>query len=222
MMMQGDAYYAAAHWGARAEPPSECALRWSGLLGELAQVDPVFSKWFVVSTRQPVGRSVAVDQLEHNHADVGGAPIVDLGVSLSLWNGSQDTTACKVRGTCGCYHPRVNNVCMLSLPRPGDARQRLLGEDKRLKIVLAMAHAWEPDWVVVSTDQGRAMARVGTSAPYAGLTTYVSNPGGFGPLPAAAQDFSSLVPGHQLVSIPSATQDWMSMAAELTTVLFNT
>jgi len=144
-----------AYWGERAESRSQCAERYAKLL-ELLQNDPHLSRWFFLggSARKPP-KPVPTDSrqleahLETHNRDTDKTPIVELGFSLTIWNGKEDETCARLAVSCGGFGYPTRNTAILDMPEckyPPSAHL----EDYRT-VLQSIIDCYDPDKAVVSS-----------------------------------------------------------------------
>ncbi len=154
--MCGDLYIH-AHWGSRKESIEKCADRLTSFLGTLAHCDDRMQNWFELGKSRrhalrkrldSASRAQVLALLDRGRlwTDYSRELIEDGGFGVHLWNGSAEGGEIGLSILCGSYEtvmPAHNSV-VIDLPKR-------LGEfangNHSLKVVAAVAKAWEPDWV---------------------------------------------------------------------------
>jgi len=63
----------------------------------------------------PLSADHIAQRLKTNNRDTDGSPIEELGFSLGVWNGNDESPA-SFHITCGVYSPFVKNASVLTLP----------------------------------------------------------------------------------------------------------
>jgi hypothetical protein len=118
----------------------------------------------------------------------GGPAIEELGFSVWFGNGGGDKDRASLRIKCGDYSGVNPNVCVLSLPTPGQSpsADRVITAPVLAGVVRSMAQAWEPDWAVAMSHAHRDMdAEEGMPNIWLGWVTYLARHlGTVPPLPA--------------------------------------
>lgn len=96
--------------------------------------------------------------LKTNNRDTDGAPIVELGFDLGLWNGGSVSLSI----TCGAYSPAICNSVVIYLPPTAELGENDLATFRSL--LDACIDAWEPDHAVATSSQ--LMAQEGGGRPW--------------------------------------------------------
>jgi hypothetical protein len=154
-----------AWWGRREESAEVCAQRMAQMLENLAAVHPVLSRW----NKQAMTRKAAnapfcampprLDELTRifekgrHYRDHPREPMLDMGFSISAWNGHDDDYGVSLAVHAGAYTdrpPDPNNV-RLDLHHPTAADADFINASVLKKMNLAVAEAWQPSWAVVET-----------------------------------------------------------------------
>jgi hypothetical protein len=160
--------YVGAYWSARRATLRECALRIAEFLAAIAD-QPLFARWHL-KARSRKAASVPLDisveaieaHLKTNNRDTDGTAIHELGFSLSVWNGIDDSPA-SFAVTCGAFSNYVKNSAVLSLPSkpvPIDGATQGL-----LRMLLEQSvQVWDPDSAAATSSE--SIARAGGGMPW--------------------------------------------------------
>lgn len=143
-----------AYWGSRREGKEACAQRASDFFERIRHF-PELDRWLkkgrsVKAARRvqvPLDASGILAFWKPERRDVDGSEIVDLGFSLSLWNGRDASLAIR----CGLFAPAMSNSLVLYLgevPEVND--QYLVVLRSLLDIVIEV---WSPDSAVATSHQ---------------------------------------------------------------------
>jgi len=178
--MLKEAFYLKFAWGPRKEDLDQCADRLAKFLSDLSIIDPAFATFLGGRKkerlyRMPIDPGLFKRWLAQgvNREEIGNAPIPDLGFSTSLILNEEDDVAFPLRIHCGCYAPRVPNICSIIFPRSGGAARRLLKTPMLLKIAKAVIENWQPDVGIISSDECRRISPLSSFASEAGWITYL-------------------------------------------------
>nr|WP_253910502.1 immunity 52 family protein [Pyxidicoccus fallax] len=79
----------------------------------------------------------------------------DAGIAFSAWNGEPDGASSGVRLACGSNSALIGDLCTLSLPTEGPARERVLAAATLVHVLRAMVLAWEPEWGIATSQVHR-------------------------------------------------------------------
>jgi hypothetical protein len=192
---QPETYYAAAYWGARKEPPEECARRTAHLLTLLASADPFLAQWYKPAKSQKDARkhplmppdlpTLAELFRRGVNRERGGPVFEDLGFTFWFGNGGTKGDYADLRIKGGDYSGG-SNYCVLDLPHQGPNAERVLTAPVLAHAVRSMALAWEPDWAMATSRTHRDLLFEKTHAgTFVGWVTYLSRRRGVvPPLPA--------------------------------------
>lgn len=182
-----ETYFAGTYWGPRRESAEECALRAQVFFQNMAECDPLFSRWFrPPRSRKHSSTPMAVDLLSlkerfsqgRTHNDAGGI-IEDLGFLIFADSGQwpdmppREFSSLTLKG--GSYAEHVPNSCVLNLPSDGEPQERLLQASALEKILRTMIHAWDPDWGVVNSSTHQLLTKSPKPVPYIGWMMYLSH-----------------------------------------------
>jgi len=173
-------WFVSIRWGARKETSIACAHRLSRFIDDIKAIDFRLSQWYLTARRKkaatiPLPQRGALEEYLRSHCvqrkEVPPRNVSeDLGFSISLWTGRVAGTSASLVVRCGVSNSRVRNACTLTPASSfGVTRQELVD------IVKCAVDAWQPDSVVVSSDEFLTsyMAQY-TKAPQLGWLTYVS------------------------------------------------
>ncbi|HSP81249.1 MAG TPA: Imm52 family immunity protein, partial [Myxococcaceae bacterium] len=179
-------YYVGAYWGARKETALECARRAEQFFHMLARCDQSFVQWYRAgrgASRELPGYPVhpEVKELEEMflrsrvHVGPGKVEVIeDLGFGRHMWNGKKESSLLNLH--CGEYSPwGSGNVCLLSPPRSGAVKERLLRVPVLAEILTSMATAWEPDFAMATSDEMVDVVEKRKREVRVGWLTYLSN-----------------------------------------------
>jgi immunity protein 52 of polymorphic toxin system len=184
----GDAFYAAAYWGARNESAESCAARLQRFLGALSSVHPSLRRWLKVAdspaavTSAPAGSDNELNTLRdlflagRTRRDLDDEVMTELGYGVSLWNGDPNGAALSI--SCGTHvgGARLGNSVVLQLPDLDNASAELFTTGTARLLMLALIECWEPLWAVFAS-YGMLDAQdtePGPHEPVAGWMTFVS------------------------------------------------
>lgn len=152
-------YFLGAYWGSRKEPVEQCTERVLKCFGDLAKCDETFSRWFRTGRSRSEALERKVDFTDEkikelllrgrNRRDIGHEIIEELGFSITLWNGAEDTQAIGLRIHCGASSSYVGNSFLIDLPSQAPARDRVVRLELLLCAMRAIVESFEPDWATV-------------------------------------------------------------------------
>jgi hypothetical protein len=125
-------YKVGAYWGPRSETKEACAAWLSRVFEHLGRASSVFEKWYQkgrsrrgaltkpVNVQDPA-ELVALLERGRNRRDIDNSIIENLGFSLALWNGQEESHVAELSTTCGAWHcfptmPRSSNNVIVRLP----------------------------------------------------------------------------------------------------------
>ena len=208
--------YVGAYWGARPESLDECARRTTAFLSRIRGLDEAFERWFDKGlSRRSAGRRELAVRLPsvsamlaagRNRTDFGDSAIHELGYTLSVWNGCDDSVSMSV--LCGMYAsvPNISNAAVLHLSSAVSAR--LTSSPAARTMMELLIDVWSPEWATWSTrrwrtDQGWTKGRV------AGWMTYVDSVFAGRRIPDGVT--AEAIGGGTLLSVAPAVHD-VSMA----------
>jgi len=81
--------------------------------------------------------------------DLDGRGYSKIGYRLSLWTGHDEDKSSKISFSVGSK--LFDNLCLITVPLEGAARERLLQIDKAKMIIELLIQKWNPDVVIVSS-----------------------------------------------------------------------
>lgn len=174
--------YVGAYWGARPEPLDECARRTTAFLSRLRGLDVALERWFDKGlSRHSAERHELVLELAsvsailaagRNRTDFGDCVVPELGYTLDVWNGSDDSVSVSI--SCGMY-PSAPNIPNAVVVHPSAAvAARLAGSPAARAIIESLVAVWSPAWATWSSARWRA-DQGWTTGPVAGWMTYVAS-----------------------------------------------
>ena len=149
-------------WGPRQESAEACAARLAQMLTRLAQIDPVYSRWFEqTETREAASQPFCVMPPEVSELAriFDREPVYENdprlrpenGFSAGAWNGQDKPYAATFSAFAGSYalESRVPNRVMVSIPacRLADGRPWNASDVKQ--VLLAAVEAWDAVYAVV-------------------------------------------------------------------------
>jgi len=177
-----ETYQVGAYWGIRKEPAIVCARRLAGLLHCLAHCDDVFTSWFSDGiSRQAAPTEVkphdesALEALLHqgrNRREDNRSVIEELGFTVGLWNGQDDSGSSSIIMQCGSYSEWVSNSVVLRLPRQGLPRERIVQVNVLTQILQCIVTAWQPDAASVASSDYVSLVH-DTWGPMVGWITFI-------------------------------------------------
>lgn len=153
-------YYFGWYWGDRTEDIDACAEKVLRSLEALGRCDPAFENIYVVPQERKVPYKVDVDpaavrsimEAGRNREDLPPYKIIE---SLGF-KGSFVSEDFRKRGFewsllfhCGVSVSGVPNSCVLSVPKSGDVRDRMLQYDTARRIIGELVEIWNPDTAVL-------------------------------------------------------------------------
>jgi hypothetical protein len=159
-----ETYYVGAYWGARKESAGECARRMEVFLKELAQVDPLFTRWFksARSRKQMLQRPLEIElaplqaYFQRNlMRDDMRVPMEELGFSVGLWNGGSGDEDVNLYLACGGCCAGLPNFCLMHPPHTEAGLERAASGTVFSGVLRAMALGWDPDWGVAMSHAHR-------------------------------------------------------------------
>ncbi len=154
----GETFYAGVYWLGRKESIASCAQRAEHFFRSLAALDPTWSRWFHVgrtrehSLRRPIEPVAATFEATFAR---GKNQLPEGGVQFGAWNVEAHGDASDIDFTCGSSSRFSKDVCVLNLPHSGPIAERVLTTPMMIRVLTAMALAWEPDKGVVISDAYR-------------------------------------------------------------------
>ncbi len=208
-----DSLLLGAYWPARREALADCAAHTRRFLTGLAQVDPVFERWYERgrsrsdALRRPVvpQDASAVEALllrGRNRTDVGGQVIDELGFSVGLWNGASGDEEASVSIRCGAGSARVGNSVVLDLPSGSAVAHDAGRAASLLRLTIGI---WSPAQAAIMSKKAMRERDFTASRPFVDWMFYV--PGPVGPLPPPARVEPSGGTGLIVVVQPAAPQE---------------
>lgn len=132
------------YWPARKESLEQVTARAKAHFELLATLGPEFQDWFeLVNSLKAKRRVIETGTFEalksriakgRNYRDIPREPIVELGWSLSGWNGQPKAVSGSTGFLCGAYSPRISNAVTLKIgdiasERVADAALRTMLND---------------------------------------------------------------------------------------------
>ena len=176
-------YFIRVTWGPRQESLEVCTARAEALLRCMAHCDPTFTQWFDKgrsrgdALKRPITDAAALKKRFSQHrTDVGRKVTKELGFTLGIWNGEKDDESVSLLVSCGIYSTAVSNVCSLTLPAAGPARDRILCAPVLTEIIECMVDAWDPDDGLVGSHQyGDLRSDYAYGSPGIGWLIYISH-----------------------------------------------
>lgn len=161
--------FVGAYWSERAESRVSAARRVTAFLRAVSGCGVQFATWYSkaysrsAALRTPIELEVgAIASKLSRNRDMDRQPILQLGFSMSAWNG----TNASFSATVGCWSQYVGNAVVLDLDDDGS-----LTMDIYRVLIEEMVRAFDPDHAVVACDDH--MRRTGATVPWeAGVFTY--------------------------------------------------
>ena len=174
----------AGYWKARQESLDACATRLQQFLITLSECDPVFAKWYkkgmskrkAQQTQIDLGiKDELVDLLEsgRHRCDSDKSVIDELGSHIGMWNGETSSKMVGLSVTCGQYSTVQGlggNSVLLELPEDLDTLQQC---DNMVKVLLAVANCWQPDWAGVFSVDAMVNRDFSVAVPFVDWMVYV-------------------------------------------------
>jgi hypothetical protein len=189
-----ETYYIGAYWGPRQESAEECAQRAVVFLDAMAQVDPMFARWFKLarSRKQSLERPLEPDmaglrkfiQSKVLRSD-DGVPMEGAGFDLALWNGGSGGNDVRLHLSCGSDLKWLMNASLVEPASDGSRAEQALTSSVMTEVLRAMARAWDPDWGVAMSHAHQELTEErGKVDVLVGWVTYLSRRlGAVPPLP---------------------------------------
>lgn len=157
MYVNDEHTYVGAYWGDRAEGPASAAVRVTVMLDLLAPLGRGFTDWVADRDRAlPAGDGlVAWFEKAYEIEKMKGHPKIGVHVAF-LSDSGREASSLAVGLTVGSHaaNPKLGNAVVM---RPSSSRRDDVLSAAPVDVVLALARAWEPDWVVASTSALRNM-----------------------------------------------------------------
>jgi hypothetical protein len=184
-----ESYYAGAYWPGRVETLESYARRAERFFQQLAAADASFTRWM----EKADSRSAALKlQFTPDAETLLGLfkkkkyRRDEAGISFSAWNGERDGVSSGVRFATGSSSPLLGDLCTMSFPTEGAARERVLSASTLAHVVRSMALAWAPEWGIATSqvhrDEVLKRSKAGT---FVGWVMYFANSrGALPPLPS--------------------------------------
>ena len=213
-MTMDEPFYLGAYWGARRESADACATRLADCLARVRPCSALLGGWRTKPGRS--GDGVATDGADVdlvrdlllagvNRRDADGSAMSELGFSLGLWNGENETPV-GLSVTCGSWTQAVGvmNSFVLDLPAGAEAEQ-LYELETALCLMRAAATAWDPDWATLTSYEIADALDARPREPSVGWITYLGDqrpiPGG---VPAERRE---RLPGGTLLVTADRAED---------------
>lgn len=154
-------FYIAAYWGSRAESLLHIRDKILQTLELLATIDQHFLNWYErgMSRKQALERGVSLsaENIERlcrkavKKTELDNRGFSKNGFHFGLWTGHPNNETSSISFTVGDTFKITNlsNVCTISIPSEGVARERLLQVEKAKKVLSILVDVWNPDYAVL-------------------------------------------------------------------------
>jgi hypothetical protein len=190
----GDRYDILAYWGSRQESAAACAARLAMTLVSLANIDPVYGRWFhqawteedanvpLCTIPPDLNALTAIVDEGKQYFDRPRKVWPQLGFSVSAWNGRDNPFGAAFSIGCGAYQsslPMVNRVS-LAITEKRLATLAPWTEGAIREVLLAIIKAWDVEFAVVANDKLCDMLPLNKNDhwiwPWGGWLTYLASP----------------------------------------------
>lgn len=158
-------YYAACYWRDRKEDADACTSRVVSCLRGLARCDRVFEDVHAVPRQYKLPYRIAVDtetikalvEAGRNREDIRPYKVIEkLGFSrafVSDFRKPEEKWVLSFMGGAYPNTPGLLNNCVLTFPKAGEARERLLTLPTTSCILTELIDVWDPDWALVQSPE---------------------------------------------------------------------
>jgi hypothetical protein len=203
------------YWSARRESIGECAIRLGTFLIRLSECDQSIGTWYESSKlsknrpNNPINSKAAKEltrllEKARNRENIYGEADEDLGFQVELWNGENGQKDARLSVRCGLYwrptssSVAVGNCVVLDLPRE---LGQLALTDNMVKVLMAAAVLWIPDWAGVMSDRAMLSRGFDAQVPFIDWMVYLPRKVERVPPPALIRNVEEL--GSIIIARPS-------------------